>query len=667
MPLISIESTLPSSDRDVVVSLPLDRVLRLLRTLPAEQETTLALLQELNDCPQPPLASVQLRGELAEQRQSRCEAAHRQGQWLTALEHHDALLPVVIQLAEQVPQQASVFWARYGNLLAFFTASVHGAVVAGTAEEPELAMKAELCWEISQRLQSARQLPAPLPDWLEVLEQQLVQQGAAFWRELLEDDQMAEPQVARRRAIRLLQRLEGLIKPSPEANWMGVHRRQLLEQQVTATLQGDTLDAGSVADLIDDLESVGSDCDRQEDIHTALLRARLALQLLAPAAVSAAEAPVPMGPDETNRQDPSNTSFEAESPRESELARMVLEPATHEPSLLEFDLGPIVRMEPADADQALEEFIWNLPRGVRALAAGPALLGALSRFWEEGKRLNADELEHLAVLAASWQRRMADRQEPLHELDWQQGLLVELDGTELAALLPLLATPEQMEPALAELRRNHHNADFWKTSQEQRWMVAPEPLEALRRLHAEQGFYASSIDPMRSLRIWGEEATRALLDAELWTDDAGSLRLWLGLAQEMVGLGLGPLPMLGAPPSTGQLLTALGGQEVIYVGDNSDGVRQAHGKGLCFRGQPFGLRVIETPSSRWPARPAGGYEESLSKLLNDVDALYRDRPFDVLLADCGIYRLALMRAVHQRYGSAAISSASPMADWLSGS
>jgi hypothetical protein len=47
-----------------------------------------------------------------------------------------------------------------------------------------------------------------------------------------------------------------------------------------------------------------------------------------------------------------------------------------------------------------------------------------------------------------------------------------------------------------------------------------------------------------------------------------------------------------------------------------------------------------------------------------VDALYRLRPFDVLLADCGAYRLPLLRAVHQRYGVAAMSSGRPMARWL---
>jgi hypothetical protein len=35
-----------------------------------------------------------------------------------------------------------------------------------------------------------------------------------------------------------------------------------------------------------------------------------------------------------------------------------------------------------------------------------------------------------------------------------------------------------------------------------------------------------------------------------------------------------------------------------------------------------------------------------------------------VLADCGAYRLPLLRAVQQRYGAAALSVARPLAEWL---
>jgi hypothetical protein len=54
----------------------------------------------------------------------------------------------------------------------------------------------------------------------------------------------------------------------------------------------------------------------------------------------------------------------------------------------------------------------------------------------------------------------------------------------------------------------------------------------------------------------------------------------------------------------------------------------------------------------------------LAALLETIDGLYRQRPFAILLADCGAYRLPLLRAVHQRYGVPGLSSDRPMARWL---
>jgi hypothetical protein len=265
----------------------------------------------------------------------------------------------------------------------------------------------------------------------------------------------------------------------------------------------------------------------------------------------------------------------------------------------------------------------------------------------------------LAILAASWQRRLGERLEPLPLLDWQHSLLLELGATELAVLLPLQAAPTSLEPALAELRREHHNQVFWQQRQELPWMQCVPPLEALRRWHVEEGYYARAHAPLDELRGWGEAAAQTLLQAELWTDNAACLGLWLAVAQELVLRHGQPLPPLGAPPVPAQLLAELGGLEVLYAGERAAAVQEAHRQGELFRGAPFGLRVLEPPASRWPARPAGGFGDSLAVLLEVVDGLYRQRPFAVLLADCGAYRLPLLQAAHQRYGVAAQS-----AGWL---
>jgi hypothetical protein len=133
-----------------------------------------------------------------------------------------------------------------------------------------------------------------------------------------------------------------------------------------------------------------------------------------------------------------------------------------------------------------------------------------------------------------------------------------------------------------------------------------------------------------------------------------------------MGNGESSLPLIAAPPPPEQLLGEIGGMEVLYVGDQAAAFREAHRAGRCFRGEPFGLRVLEAPASCWPARPASGFEQSVAALIGSVEALYAQRPFAVLLADCGAYRLPLLRVMHQRYGVAAVGSSRPMLGWLLG-
>lgn len=658
--------------------LPLER----LRQLPLQPPARLALLRELSASPQPGRAALELWGELAELTLRCCEDAYQQQRWSEALEHHDALLPVVRQLAEAVPQRGPVFWGRYGELLAFFTAAVHGAVTQVSADPLPLLERANLCWELAKRLQRASAYPFDPPDWLAVHEQQLVQDGAFFWRELLEAPPAAEggrageldrPQ-AQRRALQLLLRLDQLLDPAPD--WVLQQARELVEQRALALLEVPEPDPAELAALLAELELLPLAPERREAMAAALTRARLALELLAPelaplaAVPEAASAPAPApGSAVATPESPATPAAPVPQPAaaaEPALAQVVLLDEGAEATPLQLNLRPLLLAEFEAIEAALEDFVWHLPRGSRALPAAPALQQALEPRWRLGRRLPAEAFERLAYLAAAWQRRLGERLEPLPPLDWRHSLLLELDTTELAVLRPLLADAAQLEAPLAQLRREHHNPAFWQQRQELPWMQCPTPLEALRRLHAEQGFYASSQAPLESLVGWGGEAARALLEAELWTDDAGCLGPWLAVAQELVGRGEGPLPVLAASPAPEQLLAEFGGLEVVYVGEQAAAVREAHRAGRCFRGEPFGLRVLDGPASRWPARPAGGFEQSLAVLLAAVEELYAQRPFAVLLADCGAYRLPLLRAMHQRYGVAALSSGRPMASWLLG-
>ena len=603
-------------------------------------------------------------GELAELRLRCCEEAYQRRAWDEALEHHDALLELVSRLASLAPERSDRFWARYGELLAFLTAAVHGAVMPQSPDPPERALRAELFWQLVLRLCHASTLPIAAPDWLAVHEQQLVQHGAMLWCDLLEEGTAVRglpPERVRQRALELLLRLEQLLDPAPD--WVLSMALALVEGQAREVLEEARPTPERLADLLTTLEKLPVRGDRRDALVTALTRARLSLELLAPELVPSP----PGGALQPAAQAPPDQERVPATPEIPGMAELVLLPPGAPASPLQLDLRPLLQAEFTQIEEALDAFCWHLPKGSRARPAVAALPLALEPLWRAGQRLEAMGFERLAYLASSWQRRLSDRLEPLPVQDWRYGLLVELAAGELDVLAPLLTTPQQLEGVLAELRREHHNADFWRQRQELPWMQIPPPLEALRRLHVEQGFYAGSHQPMESLRSWGRELLLAIGEAELWTDDSGCLGRWLAVAQELVVTQRGSLPALGCPPAPEQLLGELGGLEVVYVGDDAMAVQAAHSAGHCFRGEPFGLRVLETPASRWPARPADGFEQSLAVLLESVEALYRQRPFAVLLADCGAYRLPLLRAVHQRYGVAAISSGRPMAGWLTSS
>ena len=646
-----------------------------LRELPLSREARLALLEDLQASPLPGTPLPQVLGEMAELRLRACEEAYQRQAWREALEHHDGLLELVSRLVALVPEHRDSFWGRYGELLAFLTVAVHGEVTPQTTDATERARRAELAWQMAQRLRRAGDLPIQPPDWLAVHEEQLVQNGVLLCSDLLAIEQpSANPPWVEihQQALDLVLHLQCLLDPTPE--WLEPILRNLIERQVSAVLAMDPPEPEPLAGLLANLEQLSVGEDRAEAFARALTRARLSLDLLVPELQLSAQPAGPLSPSPSAADAtaaPPEVSEAALAPRvpavaeEPGVAELVwLEDGEKEGAPLQLDLHPLLEVAFEQIDEALDDFCWHLPKGSRALPAATALSRALEPRWCAGLRLEAPAFERLAYLAASWQRRLAERLEPLPQHDWRYGLLVELAAGELDVLQPLLAAPQQLEPVMAQLRREHHQESLWQQRQEVPWMESPPPLEALRRLHVEEGFYARSHLPMESLRSWGREVALALAEAELWTDDAGCLGRWLAVAQELVLSQQGPMPELGRPPLPEQLLGDLGGLEVLYVGDGAAAVQGAHRAGRCFRGQPFGLRVIEGPQSLWPARPSGGFEQSLALLLENVDALYRLRPFDVLLADCGAYRLPLLRAVHQRYGVAAMSSGRPMARWL---
>ncbi|MCT0206141.1 hypothetical protein, partial [Synechococcus sp. CS-1332] len=269
--------------------------------------------------------------------------------------------------------------------------------------------------------------------------------------------------------------------------------------------------------------------------------------------------------------------------------------------------------------------------------------------------------EGLEVLEAEWLED--DDGAPgaaLPAVEWRPGaLVVELDELELQLLRHAEGPAEILEEALAELRRRHHDNDFWGAAAVEA-AAEPDALELLRRFELEAGFYTTTQAPLESLRQWARPALQALLQGQVWSNAAATHDLWQPWGQP---------GQRRQPPRGSELLERLGGGEVLLVGEGpeaTEALLEAHRAGRLFPGGAFGLRCLAVPQSCHPQRPAAGFEYSLEALVTAVEALYQERPFTVLLAGGGAYRLPLAQAMVSRYGVLAMAGATGLAAWLGG-
>ena len=501
-----------------------------------------------------------LLAELTDASAAALREALEQGHVELALAAHDDLLGHVIELAASRPAVAAVLWQRYGELLGQLAGQVHGRLVPRNGEPvdfslPERAGDAELCLRMAGILEPTAAQPWAVPDWLPVLEQQLVQHGALAWQQRLRTDADAAGP-----CLDLFLRLAQLLDPVPA--WVDLAWRAALERLIEALPPAGALAEADLARLVERVGRLPVAAEQRPAFEAALLRARFSLELL------------------------------------------------------------------------------QQGRGVRRPGAG----------------------EGVEVLEAEW---LEEEEGPgpapaaaLPAVEWRPGtLVVELDPLELQLLQRAEGPAEILEEALAELRRRHHDSDFWGAAA----VEGPEPadtLELLRRFEREAGFYATTHAPLESLRQWARPALQALLQAQVWSGDGATLELWQPWGQA---------GQRRQPPGGTALLERLGGGEVVLVGEGPEAVaalQEAHRAGRLFAGGAFGLRCLAVPQSRHPQRPAAGFEHSLEALVTAVEALYQERPFTVLLAGGGAYRLPLVQAIGSRYGVLAVALASPLAAWL---
>ncbi|WP_259724403.1 hypothetical protein, partial [Synechococcus sp. CS-1332] len=194
---------------------PMLRVpLRLLRELalpyPAYHQLITSLRAEAAGAGGDPLLA-----ELTEASATALREALEQRHVEAALAAHDDLLGHVIELSAVRPQVAAVLWQRYGDLLGQLTGQVHERLVPRNGEPvefslPDRAGDGALCLRMAGILEQTAAQPWAVPDWLPVLEQQLVQHGAlALQHKISEEAAAAGP------CLDLFLRLGQLLDPVP--------------------------------------------------------------------------------------------------------------------------------------------------------------------------------------------------------------------------------------------------------------------------------------------------------------------------------------------------------------------------------------------------------------------------------------------------------------------
>lgn len=628
-----------------------------LRDLPLDPQSRCRLLQLAALQPQAhdvQLASpLQLQLEAAEATASSMLDALEQQEWDLAVERQNELRSLIAALLQRAPALAERLWPRYGELLCSLAAALHPRLLAPATDPPSLEQRAGLCWRMMQLFQDAQQLPWSPPDWLVVVEQQLVQEGERFCRELRGRTSWAEE-----RALTLALRLTELLDPVPL--WLV----ELARQHLIDCLDLGQLSAETPA-LVDGCRRLVAwlrgwpllEGDRVA-MASVLERLELGLQLLDYQSRLASPPAEANGRPE-RRSPPLQLVVELE-------ASGPMDPSTASVAGSCFNLAPLLTADVQSIEQQLSRFIQGQPADAPAAPATNALLESLQPLWRQGRRLPLGSFALLSYALQAWHRQLGDRRAVAPPPAAEAALQVELDPRELSVLLSLSRSDAGLDVALVELRRQHHNSGFWLApSGPTPWYAMATALDGLRALQASCGFYASAEAPLETLRRWGQACMALLLAADCWSIEPSCQGMWLALAQQVQvqasGAALGPL--VGSPdPIT--WLASLTGREVLYVGWHGEDLEDAHQRGALFVSRPFGLRILPAPDSRHPLRPHRSFTDSLDSCLTAVQELHARRPFDVVCCDAGAYRLPLLQALRQRYGVQGLATAQPLTSWL---
>ena len=531
----------------------------------------------------------------------------------------------------------------------------------------------------AELLQQIRTLDHPLPSWYAVVEEGLLRRGA------LALVQQASA-VCRRDGLALLLRWRQCQSAQPE--WFTA----CLEHTVLSLLADlpqsshPSADLEALVEALTALPAVVNGSERQAAVQESLALTRGCLTLAA-----AAHQPLAVReslglergaviPPADIRQLVGEWLEDHAGPLSAVALELVwipgARPLPHGQGQLALNLAAVLPQfggHPALMEQLMAAFfepLMQIPSGLlwQQRHSTATLLSSLSHFWAAGGALSTSECELLALAQEQWQRwggpgGLGAEQPPA---PWPPArldpgcCLVQPSALQLAALRCWLQARPELGPALAEIRRRHHDPVFLQQQAACAAGDRGDALETLCALQLEEGFYASNTAPDNSFQTWAHNSLQLLSSSELLLEPQPPMGSWWavlqGLAQEW-----GRLADLVAWPSDEQFYGLLAGQEVVLVSPLAALAEEQHRSGRAFQLfldlpiAPYGLRTVAPPASLYPQRPHQSFEASLDACLESLAALAGERRFNVLLTAAGVYDLPLCAAIRQRYGASCVA------------
>lgn len=522
--------------------------------------------------------------------------------WDQALDHMVQARECLEALTTLGPAIAEASWPAYGRLVNALTAAIHPVVTHISTDPPPPAERARLCWRLQQLLAEHHTLPVETPAWLGVLEGQLIQDGAIYWRELIgRESEAAE------RALELFHRLEERLDPCPQ--WV---------RQALGGLGGSPPSIAAAPPTIQTLEL------------ELVYRPGEPLRLPAPQRLGL------------------NLAAAAEDARQ--VIREFFSDCNSVPQG-----ETLVAVHPRVS-------LWRSLEVLALLGESPPLqqsrgFCAAVAAWKE----QALAREAMTVLPFQAPQLPTDPVELLIELEPTELAVLQCVAFDRDSLMPALDHLQHESANLSFWGEGERRRQWWNGE-----VAPLDILRRFYReqgFYAQREQPARSLEAWseRALSLLVEGLL--LGDGAFWSAEEASH--WLAYPVfEAIMKKSGRLPPLHQAPSPERLLEALAGQHVLYIGAAAEAVEEqvacGHAQRLLLDGEiaPYSLVSLPAPESRYPLRPHGGFEDSLDHCLKAVERLQGRGGATVAVIGAGAYRLPLVQELRQRYGLRCLGMAS---------